>query len=115
GTGGGKRRRVESSGKRYDRHDCAACDWCLKELDPVADPVTLARKVLSCVARVKQTWGTAHVTDVLLGRATEKVMAARHHELSTFGLLKEETAAALRGYVEQLVGDGFLAREGDPY
>jgi ATP-dependent DNA helicase RecQ len=77
--------------------------------------VTLARKILSCVARVKQTWGTAHVTDVLIGRATEKVMAARHHELSTFGLLKEETAAALRGYVEQLVGDGLLVREGDPY
>ena len=27
---------------------------------------------------VKQTWGTAHVTDVLTGRATEKVVAAGH-------------------------------------
>src|SRR6185369_3078618 len=99
---------IEYFGQAYQRHECGACDWCLKELDPVADPVTLARKILSCVARVKQTWGTAHVTDVLIGRATEKVMAARHHELSTFGLLKEETAAALRGYVEQLVGDGLL-------
>ena len=106
---------VEYFGQAYERHDCGACDWCLKELDPVADPVTLARKILSCVARVKQTWGTAHVTDVLMGRATEKVVAARHHELSTFGLLKEEPAAALRGYVEQLVGDGLLVREGDPY
>ena len=106
---------VEYFGQAYERHECGACDWCLKELDPVADPVTLARKILSCVARVKQTWGTAHVTDVLMGRATEKVVAARHHELSTFGLLKEETAAALRGYVEQLVGDGLLVREGDPY
>ena len=41
---------------------------------------------------MKQTWGTAHVTDVLTGKATEKVVAARHHELSTFGLLKEEAA-----------------------
>src|SRR5262249_29179723 len=115
GTGGGKRTLVEYFGQRYDRHDCAACDWCLKELDPVDDPVTLARKILSCVARVKQTWGVAHVTDVLTGRATEKVMAARHHELSTFGLLKDETSAAIRGYIEQLVGEGLLARDGDPY
>ena len=106
---------VEYFGQPYERTDCGACDWCLKELDAVADSRTLARKILSCVARVKQTWGTAHVTDVLTGKATEKVVAAGHHDLSTFGLLKEEPAAAIRGYIEQLIGDGLLAREGDPY
>ncbi len=106
---------VEYFGQAYDGAACGACDWCLKELDAVEDSVTIARKVLSCVARVKQTWGTAHVTDVLTGKATEKVVAARHHELSTFGLLKEESGVAIRGYIEQLVGDGLLRREGDPY
>jgi ATP-dependent DNA helicase RecQ len=106
---------VEYFGQPYERADCGACDWCLKELDAVADSRTLAQKILSCVARVKQTWGTAHVTDVLTGKATEKVVAARHHDLSTFGLLKEEAPVAIRGYIEQLVGDGLLAREGDPY
>ena len=42
-------------------------------------------------------------------------LAARHHDLSTFGLLKEEAPVAIRGYIEQLVGGGLLAREGDPY
>jgi ATP-dependent DNA helicase RecQ len=106
---------VEYFGQPYERTDCGACDWCLKELDPVSDSRTLAQKILSCVARVKQTWGTAHVTDVLTGKATDKVVAARHQELSTFGLLKEEAPAAIRGYIEQLVGVGLLAREGDPY
>jgi ATP-dependent DNA helicase RecQ len=106
---------VEYFGQSYQRADCGACDWCLKELDAVADSRTLAQKILSCVARVKQTWGTAHLTDVLTGKATEKVVAARHHNLSTFGLLKEEAPVAIRGYIEQLVGDGLLARDGDPY
>jgi ATP-dependent DNA helicase RecQ len=106
---------VEYFGQRYERADCGACDWCLKELDAVPDSVVLARKILSCVARVKQTWGSSHVTDVLLGRATEKVSAAGHDSLSTFGLLKDESAAAIRGYIDQLVGGGFLSREGDPY
>ena len=106
---------VEYFGQSYEHADCGACDWCLKELDAVADSRTLARKILSCVARVRQTWGIAHVTDVLIGKATEKVVAARHHDLSTFGLLKEEAPAAIRGYIEQLVGGGLLAREGDPY
>jgi ATP-dependent DNA helicase RecQ len=106
---------VEHFGERYERPECRACDWCLKELDPVADSVTVAKKILSCVARVKQTWGSGHVTDVLTGRATEKVAAAGHAGLSTFGLLKDEPAAAVRGYIEQLVGGGFLLRDGDPY
>ncbi len=106
---------VEYFGQRYERAECGACDWCLKELDAVADSLTIAQKILSCVARVKQTWGTAHVTDVLTGKASEKVVASRHHELSTFGLLKEEAPAAIRGFIEQLVGEGLLLREGDPY
>ncbi len=106
---------VEYFGQPYEKRECGACDWCLKELDRVDDSRTLAQKILSCVARVKQSRGTSHVADVLAGRATEKVMAARHHELSTFGLLKDEPAAAIRGYIEQLVGGGLLARDGDPY
>jgi ATP-dependent DNA helicase RecQ len=106
---------VEYFGQPYEQAECGACDWCLKELDPVADSRVLAQKILSCVARVKQTWGTSHVADVLLGRSTDKVVAARHHELSTFALLKDESSSAIRGYIEQLVGDGFLLRQGDPY
>jgi ATP-dependent DNA helicase RecQ len=106
---------VEYFGEPYERRDCQACDWCLKELDPVADSVTIARKILSCVARVKQTWGTSHVADVLTGRATEKVLAAGHGALSTFGLLKDEPAVSVRGYIEQLIGGGLLQRDGDPF
>jgi ATP-dependent DNA helicase RecQ len=106
---------VEYFGQAYAAKGCGACDWCLKELEPVADSVVVARKILSCVARVKQTWGIAHVTDVLVGRGSEKVISSGHHQLSTFGLLKDEPPGAVRGYIEQLVGDGLLSREGDPY
>jgi ATP-dependent DNA helicase RecQ len=106
---------VEYFGQRYDRADCGACDWCLKELEAVTDSVVLAQKILSCVARVRQTWGSSHLADVLIGRATDKVVSAGHDRLSTFALLKEESVAAIRGYIEQLVGEGYLLRDGDPY
>jgi ATP-dependent DNA helicase RecQ len=106
---------VEYFGEAYPRAECGACDWCLKELDAVADSTVVAQKILSCVARVKQGWGIGHVSDVLVGRATEKVIACGHDGLSTFGLLKSESAPAIRGYIEQLVGEGLLARDGDPY
>jgi ATP-dependent DNA helicase RecQ len=106
---------VEYFGETYGRPSCEACDWCLKELDLVADSVTLAQKILSCVARLRQGWGIAHVTDILVGKSTDKIVASGHDELSTFGLLKDEPVPALRGYIEQLVAGNFLAREGDPY
>jgi ATP-dependent DNA helicase RecQ len=106
---------VEYFGEEWTRGECGACDWCLKELDAVADSTTVARKILSCVARVRQSYGLAHVADVLLGKASEKVVASGHAELSTFGILRDEPAAAVRGYMEQLVAGGWLARAGDPY
>src|SRR5688572_11960036 len=106
---------VEYFGQPYDRGDCGACDWCLQELDAVPESTTVARKILSCVARLKQSWGIGHVTDVLLGRASDKIVAQHHQQLSTFGLLREESAAAVRGFIEQLVGEGLLCREGEPY
>jgi ATP-dependent DNA helicase RecQ len=106
---------VEYFGQSFDAVNCAACDWCLKELDPVQDSTTVARKILSCVARLKQGWGVGHVADVLLGRANERVSAQQHDQLSTFGLLERESPAAVRGFIEQLVAEGLLAREGEPY
>ena len=106
---------VEYFGQPYDRTDCGACDWCLKELEPVADSTVVARKILSCVARVRQTWGIGHVSDILTGKTSEKITTAGHDQLSTFGLLKQESGAAVRGYVEQLIAEGLLAREGEPY
>jgi ATP-dependent DNA helicase RecQ len=43
------------------------------------------------------------------------VQAAGHDTLSTFGLLREESGTAIRGYIEQLVAEGLLARDGEPY
>ena len=106
---------VEYFGERYERRECGACDWCLKELDLVADSTDVARKVLSCVARVRQTWGIGHVTDVLTGKLTDKITSSGHANLSTFGLLQHESQSAVRGYIEQLVGLGLLARDGAPY
>ena len=106
---------VEYFGDVYDRADCEACDWCLRELDAVPESTLVARKILSCVARVKQGWGIGHVADVLVGRASDKVVASRHHELSTFGLLRDEAPAAVRGYLEQLIAERLLVREGAPY
>ncbi len=106
---------VQYFGDTYDRDDCGACDVCLGELELVADAVTVARKVLSCVARVEQRFGAAHVTNVLIGKHSEAVASRGHAQLSTFGLFSGVPATEVRGYIEQLTALGFLEQTAGDY
>jgi ATP-dependent DNA helicase RecQ len=95
--------------------DCGACDYCLGELEAVGDPATVARKILSAVARVGQRFGSAHVINVLRGRPQEAVTARRHDSLSVFGLMRDAPVDELRGYVDQLIARGLLRQTDDGY
>jgi ATP-dependent DNA helicase RecQ len=108
------RRLVSYFGEAFDKPDCGACDYCLGELEAVGDAVTVARKILSAVARVGQRFGAAHVVNVLRGRDTEAVAARGHQALSVFGIMSDSAADHVRGYVDQLVAGGWLRQtEGD--
>ena len=106
---------VQYFGEDYGRSDCEACDYCLGELEPVPEPVVLARKILSCVARVGQRFGTAHVTNVLRGSESEQVAVRGHGQLSTFGLLRDCSIDEVRGYIDQLLAFGLLQQTDDAY
>jgi len=108
---------AEYFGDEYptEKSGCAACDYCLDELETVAKPIVLARKILSCVARVEQRFGATHVVNVLRGHASEQVVARGHEALSTFGLLPDASVAEVRGYIEQLTGLGLLQQAGREY
>jgi len=109
------KRLVSYFGETFTKDDCGACDYCLGELESAADPVTVARKILSCVARVGQRFGAAHVTTVLRGSDSEQVRSRGHHALSVFGLMKDATIDELRGYIDQLLAHGLLQQGGDEY
>ncbi len=102
--------RYEASGQR-----CGACDYCLDELETIESPVVVARQILSCVARVGQRFGAAHVANVLRGHASDQVRARGHDTLTTFGLLPDASVSELRGYIEQLTGLGLLQQIGEDY
>jgi ATP-dependent DNA helicase RecQ len=92
------------------RRGCGACDVCLHELDVVPEGTDIARKILSCVYRVGQSWGAAHVADVLRGARLAKIVERRHHELSTFGLLANLPREAILSFINQLIDQGLLER-----
>ncbi len=86
---------------------CGNCDNCV--VPPATwDGTEAARKLLSCVYRTGQTFGAAHVVDVLLGNATEKVTRNRHEQLSVFNIGTELKAPAWRSLIRQVIVQGFL-------
>jgi ATP-dependent DNA helicase RecQ len=109
------RRLVRYFGETFAKADCGACDYCLGELEPVLDAVTVARKILSAVARVGQRFGIVHLTHVLRGTDNEQVAARGHQALSVFGLLRDVPVPEVRGYIEQLVARGSLRQTEDAY
>src|SRR4029453_18765816 len=62
----------------YPPAECGAGDVCLGELEEVPEPVPVARKILSCVARVGQRFGVMHVTSVLRGQGSEQMLSRGH-------------------------------------
>ncbi|MBI3467646.1 MAG: DNA helicase RecQ [Planctomycetes bacterium] len=106
---------VEYFGQQYPAGACQACDVCLGGIDLHPEGNTVAQKIISCVARVKERFGAGHVTSVLRGEDTEAVRKNRHDQLSTFGLLAETSKSELRDWIDQLVGHGVLTRAGDEY
>jgi ATP-dependent DNA helicase RecQ len=93
---------------------CGNCDNCL-EPPATWDGTEPARKLLSAVYRTGQNFGAAHVIDVLLGNATEKVARHRHERLSVFGIGTELTATGWRSLLRQLLVGGYVRVDYEGY
>jgi len=90
------------------RVPCGNCDTCL---DPVEgwDGTRVAQKALYCVSQTGQRFGAMHLTDILVGKSTEKVRQHQHDCLSWFGGGKELEAEEWPSVFRQLVAMGLLS------
>jgi ATP-dependent DNA helicase RecQ len=90
--------------------DCGNCDICL---DPPErfDATEAARKVLSCVYRVGQSFGIKHVVDVLRGADNERIRKFDHERLSTYGIGMEHSQAEWMSIVRQLIHRSYLVQD----
>jgi ATP-dependent DNA helicase RecQ len=68
-----------------ERAPCGNCDVCA---DPpeLWDGTQAAQKALSAIFRTGMRFGVGHLTDVLRGKATDKVRQWKHDTLPTFGV-----------------------------
>ena len=100
-------------GQELDRENCGACDICLGEVEGVADALVVAQKILSSVIRQGERFGADYTAGVLTGSREDRILANHHDQLSTYGILAEETRSAVRDWIEQLVEQECVERVGD--
>ena len=94
---------------------CGNCDNCTGPPPQTWDATEAARKALSCIFRSGQRFGAGYLTDVLLGRLTEKVRERGHEQLSTFGIGQNLDEKQWRMVFRQLVAQGFVRVDFERY
>ena len=98
-------------GETYDDENCGACDNCLEPREKF-DGTLSAKKLLSCVFRIRQKSGFSvginHVVEVLCGADTDKIRKWGHNEISTYGIGTEHKRPEWVALARELVRLGHL-------
>ena len=92
-------------------HNCSNCE-CETEL---TDITIDAKKILSCVTRMHEHFGTGMVTDVLKGSRSAKIKSFGFDNLSTYGIMHDYSKNTIKDIISFLVSEGYLKCVGDQY
>ena len=96
------------------RDYCGNCSSCLVEGE-MTDITVEAQKILCCIARTGQRYGKTVIVGVLRGGKSERILSPELKNQSTYGILKEYRARAIRHMIDYLEQKGYLRYEGVEY
>lgn len=91
--------------------NCSNCDGHTETIDVTVE----CQKILSCIYRMNQRFGTGMVTDVLRGKNNERIRQFKFNELSTYGIMAKYTDNTIKDIISLMLSEGYLALSGDKY
>jgi len=86
-----------------DCEPCGKCDLCDSPPETF-DGTEVVMKALSAVLRTGESFGVGHLTDILVGTATDKVVQRGHDKLPTFGVGKDVGRRQWGAIFRQMMG-----------
>jgi ATP-dependent DNA helicase RecQ len=86
---------------------CGNCDCCLDPAGKV-NGTKDAKIVLLVIMQTGERYGPAHIVNVLLGEAAEKIVGAGHTKLAAFGTGTNRKRQSWYDFVRQMQGAGLL-------
>ncbi|CCQ11237.1 ATP-dependent DNA helicase RecQ [Pseudoalteromonas luteoviolacea B = ATCC 29581] len=94
----------------YKREPCGNCDICLNPPKRF-DGTLVAQQALSCVYRAEQRFGFGYIVDLLRGANTSRIRDNLHHNLTTYGIGKNQSSEYWLSVLRQLVHLGLLEQD----
>jgi ATP-dependent DNA helicase RecQ len=101
-------------GEAFAPEECGNCGNCLNLVDH-SDITVEAQKIISCIKRTGERFGSGMIADVLRGSRSAKVKEMGFDNLSTFGLMPEYSKGAISEMAAYLVARGLVEVEGGQY
>lgn len=93
---------------------CQHCGNCNNDTEET-DITIEAQKIMSCIKRMHEQFGSTQVVDVLRGANTERIRSLHFFELSTYGIMREYSKDTLKELISYLIAEGYVDLEGDKY
>ncbi len=105
---------LEYFGQQKLEGDCQNCGSCSNDTEE-SDITVEAQKILSCVKRMKERFGSTQVADVLKGASTQRIKTLKFNELTTYGVMKDYPKETIKELISFLVAEGYLELVGTQY
>jgi len=93
---------------------CDNCGNC-RAGRQLTDVTVDAQKILSCVYRMKRSFGITTVTDVLRGTKNEKLARLGLDSVKTYGAMADKSVGEIREIADFLIQGGYLLSTGDEF
>lgn len=87
--------------------ECNNCSNCLSKGE-VKDKTIDAQKVMSCIYKMKRSFGVGMIVDVLRGSKNKRLLNFGFDEISTYGIMKEYSSDGLKEFINILIAHGYL-------
>lgn len=87
--------------------ECGRCSNCVNE-NKTYDMTDEAKKIISCIVRMRQQETYGVIIQVLRGETSDYVKYNQYDELSTFGIMKSYTTSECSHLIDELRFKGFL-------
>lgn len=90
-----------------DAKECGRCANCTDTREQI-DVTEDVQKVLSCVIRMGQKFGKTMVAQVLAGSKNKKMKDFGFEKLTTYGILKGQSAKEIGSFIEFIISENYL-------
>ncbi|QSX05783.1 DNA helicase RecQ [Sedimentibacter sp. zth1] len=93
--------------------NCQKCINCITKYENV-DITLAAQKIISCILRVKENYGTKMIINILRGSKNKRILTLGFDKLSTYGIMNE-SEIYIRDIINYLIINNYLRVTNDEY